>query len=223
MLKAIARSTVGLEVAGILLATWYYLVRFTNRMVREPAADFYAPFDRNHAIIIALWHGEHFLIPFLGRRGLRLSLARPELLSVQLRAILRVAAEHPLKVMFPMVSTVDELKRARELLGPTDFEVGAMIEVPAAALQAEQLAPHLDFFSIGTNDLSQYTMAAERGNPALATFVTVVAACVTRPRINPCPRPRSSRCAPIAWPCPGSSSGRATARRPSSSPASGPS
>jgi phosphocarrier protein FPr len=114
--------------------------------------------------------------PFLGRRGIRLSLDAPDLFSTQLRAILRVAAEHPLSVMFPMVSTVAELQAARTLLdaareqlsSTAQLEVGAMIEVPAAALMAEQFAPHLDFFSIGTNDLSQYTMAAERGNPALA-------------------------------------------------------
>ena len=114
--------------------------------------------------------------PFLGKRGIRVSLEQPELFSAQLRAILRVAAEHPLSVMFPMVSTVAELQAARRLLdaaraelgSDAPLEVGVMIEVPAAALQAEQLAPHLDFFSIGTNDLSQYTMAAERGNPALA-------------------------------------------------------
>ena len=87
-----------------------------------------------------------------------------------------MAAEHPLSVMFPMVSTPAELLAARELLdrareqlgSSAPLEVGVMIEVPAAALEASRLAPHLDFFSIGTNDLSQYTMAAERGNPALA-------------------------------------------------------
>ena len=114
--------------------------------------------------------------PFLGRRGIRLSLAEPELLRTQLRAILRVADEHPLKVMFPMVATLDEVRAARALLDEArdtlgsraELEVGVMVEVPALALQAAQFAPHVDFFSVGTNDLAQYTMAAERGNAALA-------------------------------------------------------
>ncbi|WP_290725231.1 phosphoenolpyruvate--protein phosphotransferase [Gordonia sp. UBA6683] len=118
--------------------------------------------------------------PFLGLRGLRLALAEKTLFDDQLRAIVTVAHQTPISIMFPMVTTVDELLTARKHLDsmitsvgrgvPAGLEVGIMIEVPAAALKTAAFAPHVDFFSIGTNDLAQYTLAAERGNTSVAAL-----------------------------------------------------
>ena len=115
--------------------------------------------------------------PFLGIRGLRHSFAHPELLADQLLAIVRIAHQTPVSVMFPMVSGVDEVRQARCALDdavrlhgggePAGLRVGIMVEVPAMALKTAAVAPYVDFLSIGTNDLTQYALAAERGNPAL--------------------------------------------------------
>ena len=113
--------------------------------------------------------------PFLGLRGIRFRTAAPALLADQLAAICAVARTAPLDVMFPMVSTLSELLDARAVLAeppgrrpPAGLRVGIMVEVPAAALKIETFLPHLDFVSIGTNDLTQYTLAAERGNASVA-------------------------------------------------------
>lgn len=113
---------------------------------------------------------DHEANPFLGERGIRVFRSRPRLLRDQLAAIRQVAAETPVHVMFPMVTTADEVAWALDELGPRPdgLEVGIMVEVPAAALRIGTLAKGLDFVSIGTNDLTQYTTAADRTNSAVA-------------------------------------------------------
>jgi phosphocarrier protein FPr len=117
--------------------------------------------------------------PFLGERGIRVGLTRPEVFRTQARAILRAAdAGARVNVMFPMIATIEDLREAkavfeeeRQALGVDPVPVGIMVEVPSVAVMAAQFASEADFFSVGTNDLTQYTLAMDRGHPKLAPQV----------------------------------------------------
>jgi len=198
---ALAAASNGAEGSGLLRTEFLFLDRESPPDEDEQARQYQAiasALDGKPLIIRTLDVGGDKAAPYLpipteenpalGLRGVRVSLWRPHLLRTQLRAILRVKPLGQCKIMVPMIASLDELRAVRALLDETRremgitarVELGVMIETPAAAVTADLLAAEADFLSVGTNDLTQYVLAMDRGNPELAARIDALHPAVLR-------------------------------------------
>jgi phosphoenolpyruvate-protein phosphotransferase len=198
---ALAASANGAEGSGLLRTEFLFLDRATPPDEDEQARQYQAiasALDGKPLIIRTLDVGGDKAAPYLpipaeenpalGLRGVRVSLWRPHLLKTQIRAILRVRPLGQCKIMVPMIASLDELRAVRAVLDEAKremgvserVELGVMIETPAAAVTADLIAAEADFLSIGTNDLTQYVLAMDRGNPELAARIDALHPAVLR-------------------------------------------
>jgi len=198
---ALAASANGAEGSGLLRTEFLFLDRATPPDEDEQARQYQAiasALDGKPLIIRTLDVGGDKAAPYLpipaeenpalGLRGVRVSLWRPHLLKTQIRAILRVRPVGQCKIMVPMIASLDELRAVRAVLDEAKremgvserIELGVMIETPAAAVTADLIAAEADFLSIGTNDLTQYVLAMDRGNPELAARIDTLHPAVLR-------------------------------------------